>query len=99
MEVTDEASKGVVIDAESAAEQGQLRWITVTVRDSGKGISPADAEHIFDRYFHTKAENKHDSSGLGLSIAKELTLLHHGTIDFTSEEGRGTEFCVTLPLC
>ena len=74
-------------------------WVRVTVRDSGKGISPADAEHIFDRYFHTKAENKHDSTGLGLSIARELTLLHHGTIDFTSEEGKGTEFCVTLPLC
>ncbi len=99
MDVTDEAPEGVQIDAECMAVQEQLRWITVTVRDSGKGISPADAEHIFERYFYTKAENKHDSSGLGLSIAKELTLLHHGTIDFTSEEGRGTEFRVTLPLC
>jgi len=90
-------AKDVVILEEGEADfPGYVR---VTVRDSGKGISPADAEHIFDRYFHTKAENKHDSSGLGLSIAKELTLLHHGTIDFTSEEGEGTEFCVTLPLC
>ncbi len=99
MDVTDEAPEGVQIDAECMAVQEQLSWITVTVRDSGKGISPVDAEHIFERYFYTKAENKHDSSGLGLSIAKELTLLHHGTIDFTSEEGRGTEFRVTLPLC
>ena len=87
-----------VMSAEDRAEE-ITEWICVTIRDSGKGISPADAEHIFDRYFHTKADNKHDSSGLGLSIAKELTLLHHGTIDFTSEEGQGTEFCVTLPLC
>lgn len=67
-----------------------------------KGERITDILPTRNNLFHkiyTKAENKHDSSGLGLSIAKELTLLHHGTIDFTSEEGKGTEFCVTLPLC
>lgn len=93
-----QTNEGVPEGAVAEAEE-QTGWVTVYVKDSGKGISADDAEHIFDRYFHTKAENKHDSSGLGLSIAKELTLLHHGTIDFISEEGEGTEFCVTLPLC
>lgn len=86
--------------AERAESEEEISgWVRVTVRDSGKGISSSDAEHIFDRYFHTKADNKHDSTGLGLSIARELTLLHHGIIDFASREGEGTEFCVTLPLC
>ena len=73
-------------------------FVTVSVRDSGKGISPADAEHIFERYFYTRSDNKHDSSGLGLSIARELTLLHHGDIGFANAEGEGAEFFVALPL-
>ena len=73
-------------------------FVTVSVRDSGKGISPADAEHVFERYFYTKSNRKHDSSGLGLSIARELTLLHHGDIRFSSGEGEGAEFFVSLPL-
>lgn len=82
----------------TAALDTQNSFVTVSVRDSGKGISPADAEHVFERYFYTKASHKHDSSGLGLSIARELTLLHHGEIRFFSEEGAGAEFFVTLPL-
>ncbi len=73
-------------------------FVVVAVRDSGKGISASDAEHIFERYFYTKSDNKHDSSGLGLSIARELTLLHHGEIFVRSEEGQGSEFLVRLPL-
>lgn len=73
-------------------------FLTVSVRDSGKGISPGDGEHIFERYFYTKSDHKHDSSGLGLSIARELTLLHHGRIGVSSEEGAGSEFFVILPL-
>ena len=73
-------------------------FVIVSVRDSGKGISAADAEHIFERYFYTKSDNKHDSSGLGLSIARELTLLHRGEIRVASEAGQGSEFLVRLPL-
>ena len=70
----------------------------VRVKDSGKGISAADLAHIFDRYFHTDSGNKHESSGLGLTIAKELTKLHRGTLECRSEEGRGTEFIASFPL-
>ena len=68
------------------------------VRDSGKGISKEDQAHIFDRYFHTTAENKHESSGLGLTIARELTVLHRGTLDVESELGKGTTFIARFAL-
>lgn len=68
------------------------------VRDSGKGISKEDQAHIFDRYFHTTAQNKHESSGLGLTIARELTALHRGTLDVESAPGAGTTFIAHFAL-
>lgn len=68
------------------------------VLDTGKGIAPEDQKHIFDRYFHTTAQTKHESSGLGLTIARELTLLHRGTLDVESEPGRGTTFIARFAL-
>ncbi len=73
-------------------------WAEVSVKDNGKGISAADLPHIFDRYFHTDSGNKHQSSGLGLTIAKELTKLHRGELTCCSEEGRGTKFIASFPL-
>ena len=79
-----------------AAEES---FCLISVSDSGPGISPEDAAHLFERYFHSDQNHKHDSSGLGLSIARELVLLHHGEITFESEAGKGTCFYVRLPLC
>ena len=52
----------------------------VSVRDTGCGIAPEDQTAVFDRYFHTTTSSKHDSTGLGLTIAQELAHLHHGEI-------------------
>jgi len=68
------------------------------VSDSGKGIAPEDQAYIFDRYFHTTAENKHESSGLGLTIARDLTRLHRGTLDVHSKIGQGTTFVARFAL-
>ena len=74
------------------------REAVLRVSDTGKGIAPEDQAHIFDRYFHTTAQTKHESSGLGLTIARELTLLHRGTLSVESEPGRGTTFIARFPL-
>lgn len=42
----------------------------VSVQDTGCGIAPEDQSAVFDRYFHTTADKKHDSTGLGLTIAQ-----------------------------
>ena len=68
------------------------------VGDSGKGISKEDQAHIFDRYFHTTAQSKHESSGLGLTIARDLTALHRGTLTVSSEVGQGTTFTARFAL-
>lgn len=70
----------------------------VLVQDTGCGIAPEDQAAVFDRYFHTTADTKHDSTGLGLTIAQELAHLHHGEITLESEVGKGSCFTLALPL-
>ena len=78
-----------------AAENGQA---CVKVTDTGCGIAPEDQPAVFDRYFHTTADTKHDSTGLGLTIAQELAHLHRGEIMLQSEPGKGSCFPLCLPL-
>lgn len=78
-----------------AAENGQA---CVNVTDTGCGIAPEDQPAVFDRYFHTTADTKHDSTGLGLTIAQELAHLHRGEILLQSEPGKGSCFTLCLPL-
>ena len=78
-----------------AAENGRA---CVKVTDTGCGIAPEDQAAVFDRYFHTTADTKHDSTGLGLTIAQELAHLHRGEITLQSEPGKGSCFTLCLPL-
>lgn len=70
--------------------------ITVTVSDTGAGISQADLTKIYDPFFTTKAVG--EGTGLGLSIAFGIVERHKGRIEVQSEPGKGTIFNVILPL-
>ncbi len=76
---------------ESEDKQGFLFHI----RDTGKGIDPAEQSKIFDPFYTTKDVGK--GSGLGLSVSKGIVENHGGTIHVCSESGQGTEFVVYLP--
>ena len=86
---------GGSVEVACRAEGGQA---LVSVRDTGCGIPPEEQAAVFQRYFHTSAANKHESTGLGLTIAQELVRLHHGVIQLESEVGRGSCFTVRLDL-
>lgn len=74
-------------------EQGRAQ---VSVRDSGKGMTPEIADKIFDPFFTTK--NVGQGTGLGLSISYGIIKQHGGDILVHSEPGKGTEFTVTIPI-
>lgn len=74
------------------------KTVLLCVSDTGCGIAPEDQAAVFDRYFHTTTNTKHDSTGLGLTIAQELAHLHHGEITLESEVGKGSRFTLRLPL-
>lgn len=78
--------------------EGGARFAELTVWDTGCGI-PADQQPmIFDRYYQVRGRYHAQGTGIGLSLVKNLTLLHGGTIGVESEEGRGSRFRVRLPL-
>ena len=73
----------------------------VVVRDNGQGIAPEFLPYIFDRFrqMDSSASRRHGGLGLGLSIVKQLTELHGGTVRVTSPGlGKGAIFAVTLPV-
>ena len=70
----------------------------VSITDTGVGISDEDLDKIFDRYYRVSGAEKHQSTGLGLSIAQEIIKQHQGSISVKSELGKGTLFTVKLPI-
>lgn len=76
-------------------EQGK-ECAAIAVKDTGKGMKPEEVEHIFERFYTT--QQRYDSNGIGLSLVKELTELHHASIHVESEEGKGSVFTLLLPI-
>lgn len=68
--------------------------VQILVRDEGPGIPDAIRNQVFERFVHSGDAG---GTGLGLSIVKGLVEQHRGTIAFTTKEGQGTTFIVTLP--
>jgi signal transduction histidine kinase len=70
--------------------------VQFSVADSGRGMSPADIEHIFERFWQ-KDRADHRGVGLGLSIVQSVVQAHGGRVTVESEEGVGSRFAFTLP--
>ncbi len=72
---------------------------SLSVADTGPGISPAERAVIFEEYKQARSERqRRRGTGLGLAIARRLVLLHQGSIQVDSELGRGATFKVLLPV-
>src|SRR6266566_3193388 len=88
--------------AEAMPSGGQLRLVLsrrgemaeITVGDTGKGIPLENRQKIFQLFFTTRP----GGSGIGLASTFRIVQLHNGSIDFTSEVGRGTTCRIELPL-
>lgn len=72
--------------------------LSIGIRDEGIGIPEADIKHLFERFFRASNVTNIQGTGLGLNIVKRYIDLLEGSIDFTSQEGKGSTFTVTLPL-
>ena len=66
----------------------------ISVGDTGKGIPPENKQKIFQLFFTTRP----GGSGIGLASTFRIVQLHNGSIDFTSEVGRGTTFVIRFPV-
>lgn len=76
----------------------EKKYLSIHIIDHGVGITDEDKPLIFDRFYRVDQSRKDKSHfGLGLSIAKELISLHHGTIKVTDTIDGGATFTVRLP--
>ncbi len=72
--------------------------IVFSVRSFGEVISTNDRERIFDRYYRsTTRSNRAAGTGIGLSVAKRVALIHGGSVWVTSDETEGTTFFAAIP--
>lgn len=75
------------------------REAVIEVTDNGAGIASKDINRIFNRFYQTEQMDSlsYTGTGIGLSLAKGIVDLHHGTIEVYSEPGEVTTFSVHLP--
>jgi hypothetical protein len=103
VDLLKQAVFNIVVNAIEAMENGgTLRFeatlkgddAEIRISDTGPGIPAAVRERIYDLYFTTKETG----SGIGLAMTYRIVQLHDGTIDFESEQGRGTTFALRFPV-
>ena len=78
----------------------KAREVSISVSDNGVGMeSEKIVKHIFERLYKCDRARSEKGSGLGLSIARQLTEKMGGRITVQSQPGKGTRFTLTFPLC
>jgi len=82
-----------------AVEAGNPGTVRVRVMDRGPGIDESDRKRLFQRYVRLSAKptSGESSTGLGLSIAKQLADAMHGNLAYEPREGGGSSFVFELP--
>jgi signal transduction histidine kinase len=75
-------------------------WAALEVVDRGQGLTPDQADRVFERFYRTDAARSRASggTGLGLSIVAAIVHTHAGTVEVDSAPGEGSTFRVLLPL-
>jgi len=93
--VATEAGGSVSMDVRPNGE-----WAELTVTDTGIGLDPPDQERIFERFYRAEgAPRRSGGSGIGLTISREITQAHGGTLTASSAgRGHGSQFTLRLPL-
>jgi len=83
----------------TAALEASGHDLHIRVSDTGVGIAPEAAPHLFERFYRAdKARTREGGGfGLGLAIVKWIAESHKGAVDLTSQPGAGSTFTVTLP--
>jgi len=88
----------VALGVDCVAEKDGTAWLTIKVRDTGKGIRKGDIDMLFADYAQLDLANNHniEGTGLGLPITKKLAEMMNGSVTVESEFGKGSVFTVRV---
>ena len=91
--------KGEITLSITSKAFSDIAYLTIIVKDTGKGIKKEDYDKLFEKFTRLDKQNNQtiEGTGLGLVITKEMVQLMNGKISFTSEYGRGSTFTVMIP--
>lgn len=85
--------------AEPPVEADQkLTHVVITITDNGPGIAPNEHERIFQLFYRSPAQQRHQGMGIGLALGRQLAEAHGGTLTVQSDEGNGAIFVLRLPV-
>lgn len=73
-----------------------IACLSITVSDTGVGMTPEQLARVFEPFYTTKAEGA--GTGLGLAISAGIIRKHEGTLEVISEPGKGSTFVISLPI-
>ncbi|WP_153116720.1 ATP-binding protein [Rhodocyclus tenuis] len=78
--------------------QGELAgMLGLRIRDQGIGMTPAQLDRVFDRFYRADTSGKIPGTGLGMSIVKEIVELHGGKVVLSSQPGEGSTVTLWIP--
>jgi two-component system sensor histidine kinase KdpD len=86
---------GSEILLEATVRPGEL---TILVKDQGPGIAPDEIDHVFEKFFRSRHQQRSAGTGMGLAIARGIVEAHGGKIWVESAAGIGAAFTFTLPV-
>lgn len=88
----------IKIEKSTCGEMGE--FLEIKVKDTGKGIPSEHLPYIFDRFYQVDDSDTRsdEGTGIGLALTKELIHLMMGTIEVSSQIGKGSEFTLWLPI-
>ncbi|WP_134091255.1 PAS domain S-box protein [Olivibacter sp. XZL3] len=72
--------------------------VEISIKDKGIGLTPSQQQKIFTRFYRADNTSGISGLGIGLYLSREIVERHAGTIQLTSEYGKGSEFVISLPL-
>jgi signal transduction histidine kinase len=91
---------GSVNVSTAQVDETDRAWVTISVADTGAGITPDDLPHIFERFYRGRAaaDYKTPGTGIGLSISREIVERLGGRLTVETHVGVGSTFILWLPI-
>ena len=100
LDISQVNGRDIIIECADKKRTLVTNWLVILVKDSGIGIPKEKTDKIFSRFYRIEdpSTNHITGAGIGLSLTKDLVGLHFGNISVKSENKKGTEFLVKIPV-